>query len=32
LNVESGDPRLAEQNFCVDSIEDLRRLEGESAS
>ena len=27
FNVESGDPRRAEQNFCVDTVEDLARLE-----
>lgn len=28
LNLESSDPLLAQQNFCVDTIEDLYRLEG----
>jgi spore coat polysaccharide biosynthesis protein SpsF len=27
LNVESGDPTLAQKNFCVDTVEDLVRLE-----
>jgi len=27
LNIDSGDPKLAELNLCVDTIEDLRRLE-----
>jgi spore coat polysaccharide biosynthesis protein SpsF len=28
LNVESGDPSLAETSYCVDTVEDLMRLEG----
>jgi len=27
LNIDSGNPKLAELNLCVDTIEDLRRLE-----
>jgi spore coat polysaccharide biosynthesis protein SpsF len=27
LNVESGNPKLAELNHCVDTVEDLQRLE-----
>ena len=27
LNIDSGDPTLAQTNYCVDTIEDLRRLE-----
>ncbi len=27
LNIDSGDPKLAELNLCIDTIEDLRRLE-----
>jgi len=31
INVSSGDPSLAGVNYCVDTIEDLRRLEHEEA-
>jgi spore coat polysaccharide biosynthesis protein SpsF (cytidylyltransferase family) len=27
VNVSSGDPALAAMNYCVDTLEDLRRLE-----
>jgi len=30
-NVSSADPALAAKNFCVDTLEDLRRLEGGAA-
>ena len=29
LNVESGDPSLASRSFAVDTLDDLRRLEGD---